>query len=163
MNCFTKKVGYSGLNTARSALSLVLGPIDGLPVGQHPLIIRLMKGVWRNRPPKRKYNSVWDATLILSLFKRWDENCDLSLHLLSLKLIALMALVTGQRVQTLSKIKVSKINVTSKGKEIFIEDMIKTSGVGRYQPTLSLFSYDKNKKICVVRCLDEYLSRTSVL
>lgn len=33
-------------------LSSVLTPIDNVPVGQHPHIIRLLKGVFNTRPPR---------------------------------------------------------------------------------------------------------------
>lgn len=36
----------------RSMLSSVLTPIDNVPVGQHPYINRLLKGVFNTRPPR---------------------------------------------------------------------------------------------------------------
>ena len=34
--------------------SSALIPIDGFQVGQHPLVVRLMKGVFNSRPPRTK-------------------------------------------------------------------------------------------------------------
>ena len=42
---FDEGLEYRTINTYRSALPGVLPPIDGFPVGQHPLVIRLLKGV----------------------------------------------------------------------------------------------------------------------
>ena len=44
-DCFNEGLEYRTLNTYCSALSGVLPPIDGFPVGQHPLVVRLLKGV----------------------------------------------------------------------------------------------------------------------
>ena len=41
-------------------LSSVLPPIDKVPIGQHPYIIRLLKGVFNSRPPKVKLLPDWD-------------------------------------------------------------------------------------------------------
>jgi len=160
-NLYTDGVGYSGLNTARSALSLVLSPIDGMSIGKHPLVIRLIKAVWRSRPPKPRYNSVWDASVVLECFKNWPCNENLDLKQLSLKLVGLLALVTAQRVQTLSKIKLSNI----KGvliKETFIDEMLKTSASSRKQPCLYLKPYSLDSKLCIVMVLDEFIKRTAV-
>ncbi|KAJ8018833.1 hypothetical protein HOLleu_42961 [Holothuria leucospilota] len=54
---FEKGKSYSTLNSYRSALSATLPPIDGKPLGQHPLICRLLKGVSIKRPPQAKYSS----------------------------------------------------------------------------------------------------------
>ena len=44
---------YSALNTARSGLSCVIS-IDNVPVGQHPLVCRFVKGAFERKPPSRK-------------------------------------------------------------------------------------------------------------
>ena len=44
-DCFSEGLEYRTLNTYRYALSGVLPPIEGFPVGQHPLVVRLLKGV----------------------------------------------------------------------------------------------------------------------
>lgn len=38
--------GYNSINCYRSALSSVLPPIDGFDVGRHPLVCRILKGVF---------------------------------------------------------------------------------------------------------------------
>jgi len=43
-------IGYSAINTARSALSAIITPINGIPLGRQPLIQRLMRGVFKQRP-----------------------------------------------------------------------------------------------------------------
>ena len=49
------------ITTYRSALSGILPPIEGFAVGQHPLIIRLLKGVLNLRPATPRYQPSWDS------------------------------------------------------------------------------------------------------
>ena len=42
---FDEGFEYRTINTYRSALSGVLPPIEGFSVGQHPLVVRLLKGI----------------------------------------------------------------------------------------------------------------------
>ena len=42
---------YSSINSYRSAISSVHEKIDGYNIGQHPLVTRLIKGVFHVRPP----------------------------------------------------------------------------------------------------------------
>ncbi len=152
-------LGYSGCNTARSALSLILKPIDNVSVGIHPLIVRFMKAVSNCKPPKPRYESIWDVSIMLNLFKSWEDNKKLELKELSYKLVSLLALTTGQRAQTLSSILVSNIK-GSTTKEIIITAKLKTSSITKPNPILYLSSYKKCLKLCVVKCMDEYLLRT---
>jgi len=152
--------GYSACNTARSALSLILSPINGFPVGKHPLVVRILKGISKQRPPQPRYESVWDANIVLKLLKSWGSNSDLDIKRLSLKLVGLLALTSAQRVQTLCKLKVSNIQGTDK-KQIVIDSQIKTSKISKAQPTIVLSPYNRDTNICVVKCVNEYLNRTS--
>ena len=58
---FAAGKGYHSINRYRSALSSVLPPIDGLDVGRHPLVCRILKGVFQLRPPKPKYANFWSV------------------------------------------------------------------------------------------------------
>ena len=44
---FHSGVGYSAINTARSALSSIILPTAGIPFGKDPLVCRFLKGVFR--------------------------------------------------------------------------------------------------------------------
>ena len=53
-------LGYSSLNTARSALSS-LDCGSTCSVGNHPFICRFMRGVYISRPTKSHYTTAWDV------------------------------------------------------------------------------------------------------
>ena len=52
---FKEGYQYRSLNAYRSAISSVHEKVDGYEVGQHPLVSRLLKGVFNQRPPKPRY------------------------------------------------------------------------------------------------------------
>lgn len=64
-------LSYSALNTASSALSCVIS-IDNVPVGQHPLVCRFVKGAFEGKPPSRKYYAIWDVRQVLNFFKNFE-------------------------------------------------------------------------------------------
>lgn len=159
---YEKGLGYMTINSVRSSLSLMLGNIEGQAIGTHPLVCRLLKGIANKRPPKPKYKSTWDASRVLQYFKDSEPNSSLCLKDLSEKLIALLALTTGQRVQTLAAINTSNINFLSdESVEIIICDKLKTSKPGE-SIVLSLPKYT-DVNICVVEALKQYLLVTETL
>lgn len=76
----------------------------------------------------------------------------------------LLALTTGQRVQTLALIELENIRTTSQGIEIKISKRVKTSGVNKFQPLLVLPFYQDDSNICVASTmLLFYIEVTSFL
>ena len=62
---FDEGFEYRTINTYRSLLSEVLPPIKGFPVGEHPFVVRLLKGVLNLRPAMPHYQSSWDVSLVV--------------------------------------------------------------------------------------------------
>ena len=77
---------YRSLNSYRSAISALHSKVDGYSVGQHPLITRMLKGVFNERPPVAKYSAFWDVGVVLKYLKGLGTNDTLSLRLLLIKL-----------------------------------------------------------------------------
>lgn len=107
-------MAYRTINVLRSMLSSTLGPVEGYPIGRHPLVLRLMKGVYNIRPPAPKYNQTWDVEVVLSSFRR-IPNEGLSFAALSYKLVTLLALATMLRVSELASIDASSIRFDNDG------------------------------------------------
>ena len=55
---------YSCLNAYRSVISSVHERLNGYKVGQHPLVTRLIKGAFHERPPQPRYTSSWDVSRV---------------------------------------------------------------------------------------------------
>ena len=103
---FKSGLSYSALNTARSAVSNIdMSNNDApshTPVGKHFLVCRYLRGVFNKLKPVPKYNNIWSVDTVpdyLSLF--WPLH-EINLKELTLKLVMLIALTTGQRCQTLT-------------------------------------------------------------
>lgn len=149
---FKLGASFGTINTAKSALSLIMSP----EVGKDYRIKRFLKGIQNLRPQRPKYNTSWDPALVLNYLKNLYPNEGLGLEDLSLKLSTLLALITAHRVQTLSLIKIENIKYSEMGVDIFIPDRIKTSGKNK-QPILQLPYYKDDECLCAVKCLETYI------
>ena len=98
---FESGLGYSALNTARSALSAICFTRDSVTVGTHPLVVRFMRGVFNMRPTLPRYKEIWDVSKVLLYLKSLPPVKQLTLKMLTLKLVMLIALVTAARGQSL--------------------------------------------------------------
>ena len=90
---------HSTLNSYRSAVSMTLPPCvdSSLPVGQHPLVCRFMRGVHRLRPPKVKLFPTWQVSDVLQYLLSWGDAESLPLNRLLMKTAFLVALVCFKR------------------------------------------------------------------
>ena len=94
---FDSNLQYRTINVLRSAISSIHPWIEGKPVGQHPLVTRLMKGIANERPPKPRYTTTWDVSKVTTYLLALEENKTLPLKLLTKKLLMLLALVSPER------------------------------------------------------------------
>ena len=75
---FESGIGYSGINTARSALSSVLKPVNGMTFGAQECVKRFLKGVYEARPSNPRYAETWDVSKVLNYLKTISiTNCSL--------------------------------------------------------------------------------------
>ena len=96
-----RKLHYSALNTARSAISTFMEMVGGKKVGEHFLIVRFMKGVFNHRPSLPRYTETWDPQQLLGYLRKLSPSKKLSLKLLTYKSVTLLTLLSGQRVDNI--------------------------------------------------------------
>lgn len=156
---FEQGLSYSSLNTMRSAISLILGS----HLGTDERVARFFRGIYKLRPKKPKYDIIWDPNIVLRYLSNLSPNQDLSLELLTKKLVTLLALVTAHRIQTLSLISIENITINEANIDIKIPEMIKTSGPNKLQPNLILPFFKDNVDICPARTLLCYLDSTKII
>ena len=77
---------YRMIGVHCSAISSFHIPLEGVVVGQHPLVTKFMKGIFSLRPPKPWYFVTWDVNDGLQLLRSWSPAKSLSLKKLSLNL-----------------------------------------------------------------------------
>lgn len=158
-----KGLGYSALNTARSALSCVITPINSVPFGSQPLVIRFMKGVYDMRPSLPRYSVTWDVKTVLQFLATKHPASSLSLKDLTLKLVMLASLLSGQRGQSIQYLDLSYMTETTSSFTFTIANVVKQSKAGTKQPIVKFEAYTIDERLCVVTVLREYIQRTAPL
>ncbi|XP_066587638.1 uncharacterized protein [Prorops nasuta] len=156
---FKTGVSFNVINTHRAAISFV----SDLDLNNNKLLSRFMKGVYRLRPSKPRYEEIWDISLVLNFVRKWFPLDMLSIQDLTQRTVMLLALVSGHRVQTLAAIKINNILLNEDNIIIRITDIVKTSGPGKLQPAFVLPWFKENPEICVANSLVEYMKVTSEL
>ncbi|XP_067204231.1 uncharacterized protein [Linepithema humile] len=146
---------FSSLNTMRSAVSL----ISNNEIGNHPMVRRFCKGVAVLKPPRPRYDYVWDPAPVLSKLALIYPYESLSLEIITKKLALLIALGSGHRAQTFASIRLSQVSLKEK-LIIRIPDRIKTSAPERYQPLLCFARFQDHDNLCIVLLMEHYIDRT---
>ena len=154
-------LGYSAVNTARSALSSLLILENNEKFGDHPLVVRCMKGIFELKPSLPKYYAIWDVRVVLDYLKTFGASSALSLKDLTLKLTMLLCLTTGQRGQT--KFDINYIQDLGDRYRITVNEKLKQTKPGRHLEPIELLAFPEDKELCVVQHLREYIHRTDPL
>ena len=121
-----------------------------------------MKGIFQEKPPKPKYTEIWDVTIVLSYLQSLSSVDKLSLKKLTLKLVVLILLVSGQRGQTVHLLSIDHMVSVNSCYTFHIVDHLKQSRPGVKNPLVELRPFE-DKTLCVVTTLKEYLTRTQSL
>lgn len=160
----SKGLGYSALNTARSAISSIMTVgKNKIDFGAHKLVCQFMKGVFNSRPSLPRYAAIWDPDIVLQYLRKLRPCRRLPLKLLTMKVVVLLALLTVQRVQTLHLIRLENISITADRVQIVIDDKVKTSRPTWHLKPIVFTKYTINKSLCIVRYLKAYIDRTESL
>ena len=154
-------LGYGAINTARCALSVVLPHIEGKTVGKHYLVHWFVKSVYERNPPKPRYSRFWDVSLVFKLFKNWQDNRELSLKYLGLKVAVLILLITGHRGQTILALNVENLEINRHEAIFDLDKLIKSNRTGDPLSSITMCSFPEDKKLCVVRAINTYVARTA--
>ena len=126
---FDKGLEYRTTNTYRSALSGGLLPIEGFPVGQHPLVVRLLKGILNLRPALSRYQQAWDIDINVALdfLRSLPANEALPLSTLSQKLALLLALTAPKCSSELKMLDLRFMRFLPEGVVFQLPGLTKTS------------------------------------
>ena len=143
--------GYSVLNMARSAVA-TLSLNGDCSVGNHPLVRKCLRGVFNRRPTFPCTGSTWDAN-VLKFIKKWSPANSLSLQQLTIKVILLCLLVSGQRGQAICLMDLRNMSWTKNDVLCRFGDPLKTSTPRSHQSEIGFGVFPSNKALCVVRYL----------
>ena len=88
-------------------------------------MIRFLKGVFQLHPALPRNEITWDPDIVLHYLRRQAPVKTLSLKSLTIKLATLMALLSGQRAQTLHLLDIRNITLSKNSVKCRLGDVLK--------------------------------------
>ena len=158
---FKTEVGYSLVNSARSAVSRIIKPAYDVPFGKSPLVCRLLKRVFNIKPALPRYITTWDITKVFTFIKLKPTLIDCDLKTLSHRLAILLCLTRSQRDQTIKCLNLDYNKISSDKVVLFVPETLKTTRPGNHFPPIELITF-KDSELCVVAHLKQYIKETAL-
>ena len=151
---YTTGSRYSVIATARSILGNFVH-ISGVPVlANHPLIQKLVKGA---------YNTRWDTDVLLQYLDSLD-NTSLTFKMLTCKTTVLLTILSGQRVSTIHKFRLSQLQLTTDMAVFNLGNaLLKHSKPGRSNPPIVFHRYPHGYRLCPIQTIRDYLLQRTPL
>ena len=159
VDLFYKGLEYRTINSHRSAISVTHLPVDGICVGSHPFISRLMKRIFNLCPPCPRYVQLWDISVVLHYLKFLSPAPLLSMKNLTLKLVMLMALVSLSRPNLLHKLDL-RFRVLKRDGLFTLPPVRKSSRVTSPPIDINFPAFPQGRRLCIVNYLKTYERRT---
>jgi hypothetical protein len=158
----SKNLSWNTIGVHRSAISSLLSPLQTPTAGEHPLVSRFMRALFRNKPPAMRPRVSWDVASVLNYIRSMGEPSSLTLRQLTWKLAFITALFGAKRVSDLTLLKISpRFLQRTRHAAVFQPAFgAKQDRPGHQNPVLVLKSYH-DKRLCPVALLSEYLDRTN--
>jgi len=157
---FDQGYQYRSLNAYQSAISSVHEKVDGYEVGQHPLVSRLLKGVFHQRPPQPRYSETWDVNKVTSYLDSLGENASLPLPVLTHKTVMLLALTRPSRSADLSQLDLRGRRYLPEGVVFQPTKLAKQSRQSKPLTDFFFPAFPHNSRLCPVHALQAYEERT---
>ena len=153
-----KGYAYSSINLHKSMLSMTLEPVSDIRIGNHPLCVQFMRGLFNSNPPKPRYNHTWDVNIVLEYISFSGKCNDISLLALSCRAVIILALTSLLRVSEIAKVNKSSILFSDNDVSFYLSQPRKWQRKG---PLLRI-SIPKfvNSTFCPVRIIETYISRS---
>ena len=155
---FQKGLSYSLINTAKSAIADYVNFAPYRNISDHPTMKAFTKGVYNIRPPKPKLSTVWEVKVMFNYIETLGPNEMLSDKDLNKKLLILLLLLGGQRINTIHAFHINHMIQSTNAISFIPQFPLKHN---RSQ-TLDLFTYRAypiNELLCVMKTIEEYLKR----
>ena len=157
---FQQGYQYRSLNSYRSAISSVHEKVDGYEIGQHPLVIRLTKGAFHERPPQPRYSETWDVSKVTLYLVSIGNNENLSINELTCKTVMLMALTRPSRLADLAILDLDYRKFSPEGVTFMPTKLAKQSKQSKPLTEFFFPVFPGNKLLCPVTTLRAYEDRT---
>ena len=125
-------------------------------MGQHPLVSRLLRGVYNIHPPQPRYSTTWDFDVVIKYLQSLGENDTLLLKTLTQKLALLMALVGANRVSELQALDLRYWTYRPEGVCFQLLTLSKKRKAGAPPKQFTFGAFPNDSRLCVMSCLRQY-------
>ncbi|CAC5420600.1 unnamed protein product [Mytilus coruscus] len=147
---YTSGLQYRTIAGCRSMLSSLLPPIDNVPIGQHPYMIRLLRGVFNSRPPKVNLVPEWDLQTVLDMLQTspFEPLLKADVKCLTYKVVFLTAITTFRRCSDIQALRIGEgfVNVQKKGLVFLRPGLSKQDRPNHYATKIFVPYFEHNKK-----------------
>jgi hypothetical protein len=120
-----------------------------------------MKGIFELRPALPRYQTTWDVGKVLDFFQTQPQPSALVLKDLTVKVTFLLALLSGQRCQTIHLLTIDNMVLGADKGTFYVMEKVKQTRVGTHVKPLEFLKYSSEPQLCVVTHLLEYVKRTA--
>ena len=161
---FSEGLQYRTIAGYRSMLSSVMSPIGKIPVGQHPYITRLLKGIFNSRPPKVILLPEWDLPLVLKKLKLppFEPMKNADMKFVTWKTAFLIAITSFRRCSDLQSLCIGEqsVVVQKKGVTFVRHGLSKQDRPKHFGTKIFIPAYKTDKLLDPKRAIYYYLKRT---
>ena len=162
---YKKGLAYSTLCGYRSAISAYHVEVDGTKVGEHPRLIKLLKGVFNCRVPKKVVAPSWSLNKVLSSLKKapYEPLNEVSLQWLSYKTAFLVCLCSASRCSDVSRLGYKDPYLRWVNRDMGVRltprALKKQCRPGHMFEEMFIPKYDKDRLLDPIRAIKMYLQR----
>ena len=158
-NLFESGAEYSTVNFHRSGISKFHVGIDGIAIGEHPLVSQAVKAVFRLRPPLPKYQSTFDIVPVLAYVQSLPTTT-ISLQLLTFKTLFLTIYSSISRVSSVARLGPS-LQEHRDSVVLHFVSLEKQARVGNTRGYLQIPHFPEDPELCPVRALVTYFNKVT--
>lgn len=152
-------MSYSVINLHKAMLMQTLSLLGNTWCSDNKMIVRFMRSVFLHKPAKPRYIMIWDVSVVLCYLQKLMPLSRLSLKLLTFKTLALIALATAPRAQTLCSLTLDNMFIQQQAVVFTFTDILKTSKTGQYYSIRIEHYLEEN--ICPMHTLLYYVKKTA--
>ena len=154
-------LAYRTIVLHRSVLSATLPPLDGHEIGHHPIISRLLRGIFMRRPPARRFFHSWDVASVFAVFSSAPLPLDFATF--QRKVAFLLAMASSRRPSEIVSLRISSsfLIINDDCARFLPSRLSKTDRPGHLGPPIVIrrlpaFSGD-DVSLCPVAALEDFL------
>ena len=145
---FNRDLKHSYLRSYTAALAGYTSAVD------NTILQKLLKGIHNKRPSTPRYSAIWDVNIVLAYIGAMTTN---TFRDMTLKMAALLMLLSGNRVNMLSHLKVTNMFINENECTFIFDEVLKTTVPGESTKPMVFRAYPEDGSLCPVKNIWRYL------